>query len=340
MNSALSQSNNDFIPNATTSKRKRIIKKRKIKEQPEFIVAYEKYLLMMNYSITTIKPHLSRTKTFQQFFSELNNIKIERPGDFKSLKLTDIVTYENHLINRVIQKEIKDETAYSYIKNIRLFLQFLNHNKIIGFLYTIPKKFITEPTRLNTYIDQQLISDLIIAAYSDRSETGIKTLAILLLLVDTGCRLIELSNLRINDLSLSERKITLHSVKSDKRTLILSDLVIMSLKEYTKLRNALSTKNNYLFLNESGNQIPLEQMSNMIYSLNINVFGKSLINARAIRHTFITNAIDNNNELENIAATVGHKHWESTLYYLYRSDKRLLANTLKFDPLKNILEEY
>ena len=90
MHSALRKSNDDFIQNATPSKRKN--KKRKIKEQPEFIVAYEKYLLMMNYSITTIQPHLSRTKNFQQFFSNLNNMKIERPEDFKFLKLTDIVT--------------------------------------------------------------------------------------------------------------------------------------------------------------------------------------------------------------------------------------------------------
>lgn len=59
---------------------------------------------------------------------------------------------------------------------------------------------------------------------------------------------------------------------------------------------------------------------------------------RALRHTFITNAIDNNNDPFQVAETVGHKHLVSTQHYLHRSINRLLKNTLNHNPIEEIIE--
>lgn len=196
-----------------------------------------------------------------------------------------------------------------------------------------------KPTRLNTYIDQKLILELIFGSIPAHPDSSFKSLAILLLLVDTGCRPVEASKLKVSDLNLTEKRIIFHSVKSDKRTLILSDLVIKVFKRYIKERNNLTTDSSHLFLKNNGETTSSSYISTIISLLNKKVFGKHIVNARAIRHTYITNAIENNNEIIDVAATVGHKHWVSTLYYLHRSEKRLLSNTLKFDPLRKFMEE-
>jgi integrase/recombinase XerC len=315
-------------------------KKRTIKSiQPEYIVTFGEHLLQRNYSISTIKPHLTRAKQFHNYYSKSNNIDIKSLEDFKALKRTDIVEYEDFLTYRVMKKEIKAETAYSCIKNIRLFLQFLLKEKIIDFTYSIPKKFIVSPTRLNIYIPKELLLELIICAESDNSNPKYRSLAILSILIATGCRPVEVSNLKLSDLNLTEKKITLYSVKSGKYTLLLNDFVIKALKRYIKNRNLIETKSNHLFINIDGEPIPASYISIIIYGLNKKAFGTALVNARSIRHTYITNAIENNNEFKEISASVGHKHWESTLYYLHRSKKRLLLNTLDFNPIMNILEE-
>lgn len=305
---------------------------------PDFMVNYGEYLTHRNYAPSTSQALLHRTKQFWKYFIHLKNRNTMSIEDFRDLTYDDIKNYENYLINRVKQKEIKDETAYSCIKNIRIFLQFLHLKKVIDFPYTIPKKFMVKPTRLNIYINSKLIKDLILSTASEQSKTKYRDLALIFLLVDTGCRPIELSNLKISDLNLTERKITFNSIKSDTRTLILSDYVIKVLKRYVKERK-LNTPSKYLFQKKDGDPISSANITGIIYMQNKKAFGQSLINARALRHTYITNAIENNNDLKDLATTVGHKHWESTLYYLHRSKKRLLANTLLFDPIKKTLEE-
>lgn len=39
---------------------------------------------------------------------------------------------------------------------------------------------------------------------------------------------------------------------------------------------------------------------------------------KSLRHTFITNALNNQNNIDDVAKAVGHKHLISTLYYFYR----------------------
>lgn len=305
---------------------------------PDFTSIYKDYLLKMNYSITTIEPHLYRTKSLYRFLKDTTSLTLEKLNDFQALKFEDVKNYESHLIKRIQNKEIKAETAYSHLKNTRLFIQFLRHQNVINFNYSIPKEFVVQPIRSNIYIEQELIIKLIIGAYSDKTYQGIKTLTILLILLDTGCRLIELTNLKINGVNLSERSISLHSVKSEKRTLQLNPLVISTIKEYLKERKKDSNRTEF-FLDDLGGPSTIRYLSGLIGSLNMNVFGKRLVNARGLRHTYITNAIDNKNEIDIVASIVGHKHLESTMHYLHRSKERLLSNTLEHDPLKKFLEE-
>ncbi len=312
---------------------------RKKRRTYEFIDVYQQFLQKSNYSISTIRPHLERTNVFVEYFAEVAEIHVNSLTDLQTLTMHEIRLYEKYLMGRVSRKEIKDETAYSCIKNLRLFIKFLKNEGVINFKYNIPKKFITSPTRLNSYIPSDLLLELIQVAQLDQSAPRYRTLAIISLLINTGCRPVEISNLKIHDVRLSEKTITLHSIKSGKYTLTLNNFVIDTLKKYLRSRNKISAKCDNLFVKNNGELLASTNISSIIYYLNIKAFGKPLVNARSIRHTHITNAIDNGNEFYDISLAVGHKHWESTLYYLHRSEERLLANTMSFNPLQNLLEE-
>lgn len=339
---SLAHSNvDDFYESVEVPKKEVNIERRSKTITPSFINDYQSDLKNRNYAPSTIKPHLSRTKQFWKFFIQLHNKDASSSSldELRLLTYDDVLRYENHLINRIRKKEIKDETAYSCIKNIKLFLNFLYHKKIINFQYTIPKKFVVQPTRLNSYIDKNLIQDLIISTFAIQSRNKYRFLAILFLLVETGCRPIELANLKMCDLKLTEKKIIFNSIKSDKRTLSLDRYVIKVLKRYIKIRKDLKSSEECFFLLNNGKPMRSKNFSDIVYDLNKKAFGQNLINARALRHTYITNAIDNNNEIKDLAEAVGHKHWDSTIYYLHRSKKRLLENTLSFNPIKLKIEE-
>ena len=71
----------------------------------------------------------------------------------------------------------------------------------------------------------------------------------------------------------------------------------------------------------------------ILRQVNLDAFQKELYPPRDFRHTFITNALENNNSFDQVSKTVGHKHWISTFYYLHRSKTLLLKNTLNHSPL-------
>ena len=76
----------------------------------------------------------------------------------------------------------------------------------------------------------------------------------------------------------------------------------------------------------------------MIWKFNKKAFGKAKINAKALRHTYATNALENLNDFEEVSKSMGHLHWISTEYYVHKSIKRLLANSLPFNPLLPLIE--
>ena len=332
--------NEEFSNSALTSSRKIKSKRISKRENPTFLNDYGEFLKHRNYSASTIKACLERTKQFSYQFEELFNKVFPTLECFMVLTLTDIEIYEDFLTNRVVKKEIKDETAYSCIKNMRLFLQFLNYKEIIYFDYKIPKNFMVTPTRVNMVIPKDIVLKMCEFALNiPKPFFRYRTLAILLLLVDTGCRPLEISNIKLNEVNFTEKKIVLNSVKSGQRTLSINPTLVLILKTYIKYRDTLQPQTDNLFVKRNSHPFSTANVSATISSLNYKTFGKSIANSRAFRHTYITNAIENNNEFEEVSEAVGHKHWYSTQHYLHRSKNRLLDNTLPFDPTIKFTEE-
>lgn len=309
-------------------------------EPPLYIEEYSEYLKNRNYSISTIGASITRTKQFNSQFKELFEKDLSSLEGLTDLTLEDIKIFENFLIKRVESKEIKKETAYCCIKSIRLFLQFLKYKEIIDFNYSIPKKFMVTPTRINTVIPKnitlKMCEEILRNSYPF---FRYRNLAILLLLVNLGCRPLEISNLNIHDVNITEKKITLYSVKSNQRTLNIDNTVILTLKKYIKVRKTLNPQTDSFFIKRNGQPFHPQNITSIIFALNKKIFGKSVANARAYRHTYITNAIEDNNDFKDISEAVGHKHWFSTQHYLHRSNQRLLNNTLQYDPMVNLLKE-
>lgn len=68
----------------------------------------------------------------------------------------------------------------------------------------------------------------------------------------------------------------------------------------------------------------------------IKTFGENRYSAKSLRHTYATNALENGNSFDEVVQSLGHLNWISTMYYLHRSNKRLLKNSLKFNPLSKL----
>ncbi|QHA93123.1 site-specific integrase [Bacillus sp. N1-1] len=292
------------------------------------IQEFKKYMEESNYCSAI--DHSTRVKYFTKvLYKELGYP--EKTEDYK-IKPIHIEIFEKHLQEKINKGSISVPTSYVYLLSIRHFCEFLSIRKVINFVYTIPQHFRSNAKRSNEYVEVEAILKLINSVNSRDNAIKFRNISIILLILETGCRPIEVCNINISDLNFSERTIILRSVKSGQRKLLLNKELIKILKLYLSTRELYHPSSNSFFLRINGLRISRKSITNMFHQESIRAFGYKYISAKALRHTYATNAIDSGTHIEDLSNSMGHKHWISTYYYVNKNVNRLLKNTLIYNP--------
>jgi integrase/recombinase XerC len=291
---------------------------------PPIVDEFIGYLTQKNYS--SLVQHRTAVMRFISFVNR------SLPNDgFTKINRTHICEYEQFLKNRIVNEEVTPASAYQYLLSIRLFIGFLFEKKIITFTYVIPQNLVAQGKRANEYAPKE---DVIRLLQSIEKVPGHyeRNIAIFLLVLDTGCRPIEVCNLKLSDVNISEMTVTLFSKKSGQRKLKVDPVVMNAIKLYIFQREKENVGHDSLFLKNTGEPLTVKVVNQVFAKANKYAFGKALYSAKAFRHTYATNALENHNNFDQTSKTMGHKHWVSTMYYFHRSHKRLLKNTISYDP--------
>jgi site-specific recombinase XerD len=291
------------------------------------------FLQVKNY--VNLSPYERRISLFFSFLKD-KNLNIQEIIDSKEelILRKEILAYENFVSKKTSLKEIEVITGYSYLRTIRLFVNFLRENGIVHYKYQIPEHLRGKGTRSNAYVaSQEMI--LLLDSIIKYSKNVLRDLSVFLLIVDIGCRNIEVCNIKLSDLNLIERTVNIFCHKSGERKLNISEEAISVLKDYLSIRNLYQPIDDSLFVKSDGNPIVSKNVYQIFYKANQHSFDKMIHSPMSFRHTYITNALENNYPFDQVSKTAGHKHWISTFYYLHRSKALLLKNTLNHSPLKN-----
>lgn len=277
---------------------------------------FRKYLEIKRYAATTIHTYSASIKYFLSFSNYQHNK--QHPNEFWKM---NIHQFEMHLTKEVNLEKIATSTAYSYLKAVRLFFCFLSEENQISFRYQIPKRLIQNGKRSNEYVSIQDVL-LIIENIFEISKNILRDISIFLIILETGCRPIEIQNLNIDDIYFHEKLIVLKCKKSNQRTLTLTDTTLSFIKQYLQIRENYLPQHNSkaLFLTAfgTGTQIRSEHITHLFRKYNLKVFNEIRFTPKTLRHTFITNALNHNINIGQVKESVGHKHLISTHYYFYR----------------------
>lgn len=299
------------------------------------LMEFENFMKKKNYSSATNHGYVTSVKCFLKYSNYTSHS--QNSNVFWS---TNVNQFENYLNEKVLLKSIAPNTAYAYLKAIRLFFGFLFEKKYITFKYQIPEEMIQEGKRSNEYVNTQdalLVMDKIFEISKDL----LRDISIFLILLETGCRPIEIVNLNIDDIYFNEKLIVLKSRKSHQRTLCLTDSTIVFIKNYLQIRrNYFPQNTEAVFLSPSGTRMSSEFITNLFRKYNFLTFKEIRFTPKSLRHTFITNALNNNNHIGQVGNIVGHKHFISTYYYKFRDinemkslfvGKKLFTGGSKYD---------
>lgn len=318
----------EYIDFGVSAKKKE--KLSKLPQHPKIINEFLEFLERNGYY--GVERYKRKIVIFQRFVeNEGNSIDVFLEENKEKFLFEQIHTFEKMISTRVSREEIFLETATSYLRTVQLLIKYLCSKGLINRKYTIPIHLRGRSNRSNEYVPKERIIELMDALY-ETSHHILRDLSIFLIIVDTGCRPIEVSNLLLQDVDKVEKTLSFECGKTKRRKVKVSNEVMDVIKDYLEIRSDYYPKQDNLFINCSGNPITSSYINMIFYEANLKAFGESQYPAKAFRHTYITNALEEYS-FDRVAQAIGHADWKSTYYYFTRSKKRLLSNTLNKSPL-------
>lgn len=152
---------------------------------------------------------------------------------------------------------------------------------------------------------------------------NMRNLALIDVLISTGIRIAEASNISLGDIIHSERTILIHGKGRKQRLIYIScNETWNNLTRWLKVRKSRPTNTDKVFVNRFGEQLSIHGIE-YIYNSTKTACG---INEKStphyLRHTFATNLLANGADLRSVQEILGHSSVATTEIYTEVTTKR------------------
>ena len=241
-----------------------------------------------------------------------------------------VLKYVKHLLQ---ERGLKDSTVSRRLITIKMFISYLYRMNIIKkdyySLYSIKfKKEKRLPKTLSikevsTFIDYLTDKNIDSQNSLFKKWTSVRNLALIDLLVSTGIRVGEASNISLSDIAVSNKTILICGKGRKQRLVYIScQETWNNIMEWIKLRNVRITNTDKLFVNRYGNQISIHGIEYIYNSIKKNIMINQQSTPHYLRHTFATNLLENGADLRSVQEILGHSSVVTTEIYTEVSTER------------------
>ena len=146
-----------------------------------------------------------------------------------------------------------------------------------------------------------------------RYYTGLRNKALITLMINTGLRVSEVTNLKNNHVDLISRSLKVVNGKGHKdRNLIIPEHTAELLKQWNKKRS----RGDYLFNTKEGKQLQVRYLQAMIKRYSVRAGVDKNIYPHSLRHTFATNFYRQTKDIETLRKLLGHSDISTTMLYI------------------------
>ena len=143
---------------------------------------------------------------------------------------------------------------------------------------------------------------------------------IIYLMNDTGVRINELVNIEIKNINIENNSVYLSYTKThEPRLVFLQETTIKALKSYLKWHNG----NKYLLLSTNGVKVNRDSLYHFLEQIKKELNITQSITPHKWRHTFATNLVKNNVNLNTIMRVMGHTQYATTKRYLHQEQDEI-----------------
>lgn len=290
----------------------------------ELIEEFLRYLLIdKGYSNNTIESYKRDLLSFLEF---------NKNKSINAIGKEELKKY----IKNLNDKNLNEKTISRHISCLKSFYKFLvidkKINENVSEVLFMPKTKKSLPKILTEEEVFSLLDIKLVDNYSYRNKAMIE------LMYATGLRVSELINLKLQDIDLINEVVRVFGKGSKERIVPLGEIAVISLKEYISKYRPLMLKqynNDYLFLNNHGNNMTRQGFFKIIKSIAKEKGIKSEISPHTIRHSFASHLLKYGADLRTIQELLGHSDISTTQVYTHITNEELKQNYKNFHPHGN-----
>ena len=291
-----------------------------------YIKAFTDYLLLeKKYSSHTVIAYKKDLESFKNFCQDQFNNSDLRVVNYNEVRSWIVALSQNSISNRSINRKI---TALNSLYKFLLKTGDVKINPLAKHKALKTKKRIQIPFSENE------IESVLVFLDSDTSFKGLRDKLIIELFYSTGIRRIELVDLKIDDINLSQKTLKVLGKRNKERLLPLLDSVLKTIKVYLTERDSVnnSNSNRYLFITKKGNKI----YETLVYRVINSYFSKASTKVKKsphiLRHSFATHLLNQGADLNAVKELLGHSSLAATQIYTHASIAELKKVYAKSHP--------
>jgi integrase/recombinase XerD len=166
---------------------------------------------------------------------------------------------------------------------------------------------------------------------------GIRNYALISLLYDTGGRISELLELKVDDIQLDEKILTVKGKGGKGRVVPFGDRSLIGLVKYLNRRDKSFGKKEALFLTKFGNPLMRRMTNKIIERIGEKAKVENVrFSAHTFRHTFAKNWLMNGGDIFSLQKFLGHRTLDMVRNYVNITFKDIQSQHSKFSPGDNL----
>lgn len=309
----------------------------------EHIILFLKTKQLENRSNATIRTYRQTLEHFYKWYDEngYKNIDDNTVPNYLDFMRNKKQKWDDHdsLAGVVDQTGISARTTNNIIRNLRVFFNWAEENRII---YNNPMTKINllkeESTTFEVFNDDDVRK--LLQSPNIKTFTGFRDYVMMLVLVDTGIRIGELTNLRIENVDFKLRQITIPAEVAKSRTLRVVPISRKTRDELEKLVDYINVElDDYLFLSQFGERFHSDSFSKLLRN-----YGKKagVVTARCsphtFRHYFAVKYLRSGGEAFSLMRILGHTDMTMTNRYVRYASNEINEIHERASPVENIFK--
>ena len=277
----------------------------------KYLTEYTNYMTEQNKSTNTINSYVKDINLFFKYFQLMVD-------DSPILSRDQIVKYKDYMLKVKNMNAKSINRGLSSLKSYNEFMireGYMDNLVILSMDYIKVQKQLVSPTNIT-------IGEAIKFMNRIKQNENIRNYHIVILFLNSGIRISELTNIKLTDIFLNKKKLRVFGKGSKQREIPLNDIAIEIIQDaienrenYRYAMNVLNSQ--YLFLSKKSEKLDTGTIER--------IFNKysNKITPHKLRHVWATNFLKNGGDLKSAQQILGHSSLAATQVYTHNSIDKL-----------------